>query len=182
MKKTITKKINTLPKEFIALIDCIKVGLLISFIVLLVDTVDFIEFREAFKSCEDNGRSTLYNGKTISKVDTGIKNKFNLEDVRAAYRNSLQQNAPVNESSKLALMVLELEADKKGKFFCTASNYYQDSSSTYEQLKSGLLEDMLNNALTPIGLLFFLGLLPFAWRFLLNRVADVANAIRGNKK
>jgi hypothetical protein len=40
----------------------------------------------------------------------------------------------------------------------------------------------INNAHTPIGLLFLLGLSPFAWKFLLNRVADVANAIRGNKK
>lgn len=182
MKKTIIKKINTLPKEFKNLIDCLKVGLLISFVVLFVDAVDFIKFREAFKACENNGRNTLYHENIISKVDTGIKNKFNLEEVRTAYRNSLQQNAPLNESSKLALMVLELEADKKGKFFCTATNYYPDSSRTYEQLKGGLLENMLNNALTPIGLLFFIGLLPFAWKFLLNRVADIANAIRGNKK
>lgn len=182
MKKTIIKKINTPPKEFKNLIDCLKVGILISFVVLFVDAVDFIKFREAFKTCENNGRNTLYHENIISKVDTGIKNKFNLEDVRTSYRNSLQQNAPLNESSKLALMVLELEADKKGKFFCTATNYYSDSSRTYEQLKGGLLEDMLNNALTPIGLLFFIGLLPFAWKFLLNRVADVANAIRGTKK
>ena len=181
MKTAIIKKINSLPKEFRNLIDCLKVGILISFIVFSVDAVDFIKFRDAFKTCENHGRNTLYHENIISKVDTGIKNKFNLEDVRTAYRNSLQQNAPLNESSKLALMVLELEADKKGKFFCTA-NYYPYSSRTYDQLKSGLLEDMLNNALTPIGLLFFLGLLPFAWKFLLNRVADVANAIRGTKK
>ena len=182
MKTAIIKKINTLPKEFRNLIDCLKVGILISFIVFSVDAVDFIKFRDAFKTCENYGKNTLYHENIISKVDTGIKNKFNLEDVRTAYRNSLQQNAPLNESSKLALMVLELEADKKGKFFCTATNYYPDSSRTYEQLKGGLLEDMLNNSLTPIGLLFFLGLLPILWKFLLNRLAEIANALRGNKK
>lgn len=176
------KKINSLSREFKTLIDCIKVGLLISFVVFVGGAVNFIQFKYAFNTCESNGSNMLYDGKTISKVDTGIKNKFNLEEVRTAYRNSLQQNAPLNESSKLALIILEMEADKKGKFFCTATNNYSDGSRTYEQLRSGLSEDMLNNSLTPIGLLFFLGLLPILWKFLLNRLAEIANALRGNKK
>jgi len=59
---------------------------------------------------------------------------------------------------------------------------HKNSSRTYEQLKSGLFEDIINDVLTPIGILFFIGVLPFAWKFFLNRLADISNAIRGNKK
>lgn len=59
---------------------------------------------------------------------------------------------------------------------------YDGRSYTNDVIYFFALENLQSTVGIQFSFLLTIGLLPFAWKFLINRIADIANAIRGKKK
>lgn len=185
--------------EYNFLIGAFSLGLLISLLIFLNAFVEVNTLKNAFKNCHDKNIETNIDFYTIERISSK-KKPWSATDELLKPELHLGQPLPLTNNNQISPSIEEIEqaiknalavgdsksaailADELPKFTCHARNSYTENFEFYDGLKGDYISSAKSNSSLWFVILIGIGLIPLAWKFLLNRLADVANAIRGNKK
>jgi len=162
--------LKLMPFEYNFLIGAFSLGLLITVLIFLNYFVEANTLKNAFKNCHDKNIETNIYFYTIERISSKKKTWSATDEL-------LKPELHLGPSLPSGL------ADELPKFKeCHARNNYTEAEDSYEGIERDYILSAKSNSSLWFVILIGVGLIPLAWKFLLNRLADVANAIRGKKK
>jgi len=191
--------LKLMPFEYNFLIGAFSLGLLITVLIFLNYFFEANTLKNAFKNCHDKNIETNIDFYTIERISSK-KKTWSATDELLKPELHLGQPLPSVNNNQISPSIEEIEkaiknalvagdsksastlADELPKFTCHARNNYTENFEFYDGLKGDYISRAKSNSSLWFVILIGIGFIPLAWKFLLNRLADVANAIRGKKK